>query len=554
MRMRYLFVLPALFVLVAAALPSRAVGTAGARGSTYLVLYHDAEAREAGRAAVSEAGGVIVAENRAVGLATVRSSNPQFLAAANSQAALLGAARNHPIGFAPTDAQPQRYDVEREQGISAGRAEGGPSGSAPGDALSGLQWDMRKIRATVDGSYSVQRGSHDVSVGIIDTGIDGSHPDLARNFSERMSRNFTHDIPLIDGSCREEPDRSCSDPPDVDEGGHGTHVAGIVGAELNGLGTAGVAPDVRLVNLRAGQDSGWFFLQQTVNALTYAGDIGVDVVNMSFFTDPWLYNCRDNPADSPEDQREQQVVIAATQRALEYAHAHEVTLVSASGNQFTDLGHPTEDEISPDFPPGAEYHRNVDNSCLTMPTEGRHVIVVNATGPTGRKAYYSNYGREQSNVAAPGGDSREFFGTPQYRTVDNLVLSAYPEGLLREQGLIRPDGTPVIPDVVRNCSRGVCAYYAYLQGTSMASPHAAGVAALIVSEYGKADPRHAGLTLAPQEVRRRLEQSSDEHACPRPRLLNYQGLGPIFNAFCAGTRSYNGFYGHGIVNATSAVA
>ena len=88
----------------------------------------------------------------------------------------------------------------------------------------------------------------------------------------------------------------------------------------------------------------------------------------------------------------------------------------------------------------------------------------------------------------------------------------------------------------------------------MASPHAAGVAALIVSEYGTADPRHAGLTLAPQEVRRRLERTSDEHACPRPRLLNYQGLGPIFNAFCAGTKAFNGFYGHGIVNAARAVA
>ena len=52
------------------------------------------------------------------------------------------------------------------------------------------------------------------------------------------------------------------------------------------------------MNLRAGQDSGFFFLQPTVDALTYAGRNGIDVVNMSFFTDPWLYNCADNPADS----------------------------------------------------------------------------------------------------------------------------------------------------------------------------------------------------------------------------------------------------------------
>ena len=80
---------------------------------------------------------------------------------------------------------------------------------------------------------------------------------------------------------------------EVDEGGHGTHVAGMVGAALNGMGTTGVAPNVTLVNLRAGQDSGFFFLFETLAALTYAADNGIDVVNMSFFTDPWLFNCRE---------------------------------------------------------------------------------------------------------------------------------------------------------------------------------------------------------------------------------------------------------------------
>ena len=90
---------------------------------------------------------------------------------------------------------------------------------------------------------------------------------------------------------------------DVDEGGHGTHVAGTVGAALNGFGIAGVAPKVDLVNIRAGQDSGYFFLQPTVNALTYAGDHGIDVVNMSFYIDPWLYNCADNPARLAAEQQ-----------------------------------------------------------------------------------------------------------------------------------------------------------------------------------------------------------------------------------------------------------
>jgi subtilisin family serine protease len=101
------------------------------------------------------------------------------------------------------------------------------------------------------------------------------------------------------------------DPADHDDGAHGTHVAGTIGAAANGGGVSGVAPNVTLVNIRAGQDSGFFFLQPTVDALIYAGDAGIDVVNMSFFVDPWLYNCQANPADSPEQQAQQRLIIQA---------------------------------------------------------------------------------------------------------------------------------------------------------------------------------------------------------------------------------------------------
>ena len=105
-------------------------------------------------------------------------------------------------------------------------------------------------------------------------------------------------MPGIDGPCEY---AGCVDPADVDDNGHGTHVAGTIGAALNGFGVSGVAPDVDLVNVRGGQDSGYFFLGPVVNALTYSGDVGLDVVNMSFYVDPWLYNCEGGaPEDSPE--------------------------------------------------------------------------------------------------------------------------------------------------------------------------------------------------------------------------------------------------------------
>ena len=238
------------------------------------------------------------------------------------------------------------------------------------------------IHATPSGSYRVEPGDQGVLVGVLDTGIDGNHPDIAPNFNAALSRNFTVDIPLVDGPCASEPDGSCNDPANVDENGHGTHVAGTIASPLNGLGIAGVAPNVRLVNLRAGQDSGYFFLQPSVDALTFAADHGVDVVNMSYFIDPWLYNCTGNPADSATAQVEQRTIIEATSRALEYARKNGVTLIAAAGNEHTDLDNPTTDVISPDFPPGAEYPRNVDNSCLTMPTEGPNVVSVGSVGPT----------------------------------------------------------------------------------------------------------------------------------------------------------------------------
>ena len=184
-------------------------------------------------------------------------------------------------------------------------------------------------------------------VGVIDTGIEAAHPDLAANVDTMLSRNFTVDDPLVDGACADDPDDSCSDPATADENGHGTHVAGTIGAAANGLGIAGVAPGVGLVNLRAGQDSGYFFLQPTVDAITYAAERGIDVVNMSFYVDPWLYNCRANPADSPAEQAQQATIIDAATRAVTYARSRGVTLIGAMGNE---LHRPRQPDVRRDEP------------------------------------------------------------------------------------------------------------------------------------------------------------------------------------------------------------
>lgn len=529
----------------------------------YIVLYEAGSSFAEGRSAVEAAGGRVVEEIASIGVARVTTRNAGFVLDATAEAAISGASRNRVIGYSDPALREKVDEVESIGSASSARSANVRVRPRQ-EPLADLQWGMKMIHATARGSYAIQQGSPQVRVGIIDTGIDASHPDLDDNVNRSLSRNFTTDIPLIDGPCEDEPDRSCSDPATVDEGGHGTHVAGIVAAELNGLGVAGVAPEVTLVNLRAGQDSGFFFLFETLAAYTYAADHGIDVVNMSFFTDPWEFNCRNNPLDSPEAQRQQATVIDASNRALQYAWRHGVSLLSSSGNSHTDLDNPTYDAFSPDFPPGSEYIRdNITDDCLDIPTEGAHVMTVNAVGPSGRKAYYSNYGFRASTVSAPGGDRREFFGTPRYDSPGTRILSTYPADLAMEEGLIGPRFGSLDPFAVVDCIRRPrnernCGVYVYLQGTSMASPHAAGVAALIVSEYGSRSG--AGFGLAPRQVERILRRTATNHACPSvssaelyPDLVGLDPNVPFEDQVCVGTAEYNSWYGDGIVDALAAV-
>jgi subtilisin family serine protease len=231
-------------------------------------------------------------------------------------------------------------------------------------------------------------------------------------------------------------------------------------------------------------------------------------------------------------------------RALEYAHAKGVTLVGSLGNENEDLGRPRQDTSSPNYPPGSEYARPIDNAtCRDLPVEGPHVIGVSAVGPRGEKAEYSNYGVEQVSVAAPGGNAG-LGGT------EDMILSTYPKGILQQDGDVDAAGEITAQGTAGGVQKicapdGACGYYAYLQGTSMAAPHVTGVAALVVSRRGVPDPQHpGGLTMAPDEVERALVESAHETACP---------VTPSPTAPCEGSPSFNGYYGNGIVDAVAAL-
>lgn len=256
-------------------------------------------------------------------------------------------------------------------------------------------------------------------------------------------------------------------------------------------------------------------------------------------------------------------------RALNYAHSKNVTLVGALGNNYEDLANPRVDQSSPDYPGGTEHPRTIDNNtCWDLPTEGPHVIGVSAVGPSGRKSDFSNYTTDLTSgeieVAAPGGWFRDGLGTDTYRTNENLILSTAPLHVLQEEGAVDEAGniTPagleagVMKDCTRRPGKGAqaCGYYQWLQGTSMAAPHASGVAALIVSAHGKVRGR-AGFTMAPDRVRSILMSTATNHACPAGGVQSYTDVGRSeeFTATCVGSPRFNGFYGDGIVNALRAV-
>jgi lantibiotic leader peptide-processing serine protease len=184
-------------------------------------------------------GATVTYVNTAIGLVTARSSDARFRQRTKALATVQGVTADAAIGAAPQRAKGPD-PVEQEHMFDRSRANGTGKGVPPPpaghDPFDGLLWGMEMIHAVE--AHAVEQGDK-VRVGILDTGVQGDHLDIAPNFDAALSRNFATDIPAIDGPCE---NASCVDPANEDDNGHGTHVAGTAAARDNDLGLVGSRP------------------------------------------------------------------------------------------------------------------------------------------------------------------------------------------------------------------------------------------------------------------------------------------------------------------------
>ncbi|MFG2142016.1 S8 family serine peptidase [Streptomyces sp. NPDC048650] len=433
--------------------------------------------------AISKAGGKVITTHEQIGVIVVHSANPGFATALRTVPGVqsAGATRTAPLKATGTTdvGKPQKIALPKSQ-LKAAAATAKANGGEP---LEPLQWDLPAIKA--DKAAKVNPGSRNVTVGIIDTGVDDTHPDLKANFSAKQSANCVGGVPdTSKGAWR---------PWDPDSDYHGTHVAGTIAAARNGVGVAGVAPGVKISAIKVSEpETSLFYAESVVCAFVFAADHGVEVTNNSYYVDPWMFNCKDDA--------DQAAIIDAVGRAAKYAQGKGVLNVAAAGNSAMDLA---ADKLTDTGSPNdsTPVTRTVSpKTCWDVPTQLPGTVTVAATGVHRLKSSYSNYGLGQIDVAAPGGDSKQ---VPELPAKNGNILSTMPGG-----------------------------DWAYLAGTSMATPHVAGVAALMKSTHPKSGP---------QEIQWLLKQQADNPGCPTD------------DATCTGTPHVNSHFGYGIVDALDAV-
>jgi subtilisin family serine protease len=355
---------------------------------------------------------------------------------------------------------------EKMQSIQADY--GNPPASGDDDVLFDLQWGHDAIDAPE--AWNAGFRGEGVRVGVLDTGFDLNHPDLIPNISD-LSADFTGE-----GLQYTLPDPYS----------HGTHTSGTIGAADNAFGTIGVAPEVELVLIKVLHDYGSGALFDILNGIIYAALVDCDVINMSIGST--FYKSGDPEAGYTA--RDAAAYKNIYDRAITFAYQSGTTVITSAGND------------------GIDYDHSAD--LMHLPSGAAHAICISATAPVGWAAdpstnldvftQYSNYGQTVIDFAAPGGDGM------------------YPGNAVCQVSFVAQ--YCFVFDYVFSTGNG--GWY-WSTGTSMAAPHATGVAALIIEKNGG--------PMKPAQVKAALRASADDLGKP----------------------GKDAFYGHGRVNALRAV-
>lgn len=466
---------------------------------TYLVSFASGGIPANADAIVSAAGGSIVTRYKHVGLVLARSSSAAFTSALRADTRVEGVGSSTVVSSAISTARP---DTARPAPTSAPRSSADP--------LSFRQWDMDQIKAPQ--AHAISRGKSSVLVGVLDSGIDQTHPDLAGQVVASASAS------CIGGVANTDPAVWANDGL-----GHGTHVSGIIAGKRNSVGIVGVAPGVKVAGVKLAVDDpndpnfGLVYADAFVCALDWAIEHDFDVMNASLTIDPFTAPIDDIFCN---DQPDRAAIVRMVRRAVAATSAKRIPLVASTANAFTDLS-------KLESPQGAD--------CKMIPVQLPRVIGVSAVGVTQQLAWYSNYGRGVVDLAGPGGDSLIPYPLVTDTPASGQVLSSVPPNSLFYQAAADWNGQ------VQDCSSGSCATYAYLFGTSMAAPHVTGVAALAISKYGR---------MAPEILLGLLSLTAQRLPCP-PSPYDPGETGQPATCEQRGLR--NNFYGAGEVNALAVV-
>lgn len=438
-----------------------------------------------------------------------------------------------------------------------------------------LQWD--DARMNVPAAWSSTLGDRSIRVAVLDTGVEGSHKELQSNFAggknfipcETLTRDFGADVVKAFGL------RDCSN---GDKEGHGTWVASRIAGALNGFASNGVAPRVQVASYKV-LAAGFGGLPDWILAgLVGACTDRVDLVNMSItgYLDP------SNPIDA------QTYLLFAD--VVQYCRNRGVAVFAAAGNEHVRVDRATmtlggrtvsgvgrvslgPEGIATTFPAAESLDDSDLRGLLEAPAGVPGVVMVSATNnanaaapaddPFGRGmvvgardqlAYYSSYG-SRIDLAAPGGARR--FNLPGWDGGNgNILLGGWGSlGALAASGLICSD--PAQSSLLNfACFKVNGSGFGWLQGTSMATPNAVGVAALVLSTKPKLRANPGALAARLQSTARRALTNYTGPSDPGNKAPAYDGRACATGYCHLDTSRHIGFadaYGAGLVDAGAAV-